>query len=921
MNIILLITIVVFCSLQSVAAKEYSKRTMYAIKKQVLYPWQQGRRGMKKLISLLCIVMTATVAYGAAFPDVDMADPKAEAIFDVSALGIMQGFEDGSFRADEPVTRAQFAKIAVAAMGIDNAALTNTVFSDVTSDHWASGFIKFASDSKLINGIGGGLFAPEEKVTLQEAAKIIVCVLGRSIQAEAKGGYPSGYIAVASELSLFDEIALFSNDAMTRGDVAVLLFNALDCHMMESTYSSDESYVVTDRTLRMNLERYDDCKKVEGIVTATRYTSLSGVSNLDGNYVTLDGVTYKATEDFSSLLGYRVIAYISQEGTDQIIAMQKYGNEEITIDAQGIGDIDANTVKWYADEKEDKEKKYNISGAEIIYNGKHSDKLPTIYNGTYKLVDNDANNHADVLFVTEYESFISDRVAANTVYFKNKASFRGKTAFKFITNDDDYTYEIYDFDGNAIEISDIKADMSVTICASEDEKLVTIYASDKKLSGSVTALSGNEAFVEIDGESYEAAKNSAGSVILDVKLGDSADFALDIQGRIIDVIGDISDSEEYAYVIAAGSGSSLDLTQKIKVLKSGSREKITEIVADTEIITYEYANSETQVLEFASKVNADGTNLSSSELNANDYVGMVIGYTLNNENKIKKFKSYSFSADKTIYAFNGKLQSFGGYSSREAFFADESTAIFCVPEVADSEDDWFELVTLAHKGTYDVKPIAIDPDTQKAKAAVIISKMDADSPTPIESDKDVSIVWSVSGSLVDGEEAYKITMLTDDEIEEVYTKGSGTAHETALALKKGDLIKYSLDSQNRVSTIKLLASIQGLDRFYRANENSPNETAYAICYSIEVNKLSQLRNEMVDEISICFSDDGSGQIVEYDIPREEGPMVYKYNRRNGDVSVATTDEITSYEEVGSNATEVFVVVRNNSVQALVIIEK
>ena len=229
-------------------------------------------------------------------------------------------------------------------------------------------------------------------------------------------------------------------------------------------------------------------------------------------------------------------------------------------------------------------------------------------------------------------------------------------------------------------------------------------------------------------------------------------------------------------------------------------------------------------------------------------------------------------------------------------------------------------MALAHKGTYDVKPIAIDPETQKAKAAVVISKMDADSPTPIESDKKVSIVWEVSASLVDGEEAYKVTVLTGDEIEYLYTKGTGTAHETALTLKKGDLIKYSLDSKDRLSTINRFASIQGLGKFYRANENSPNETAYALCYAIEVNKLSKLRNEMVDEIAICFTNDGSGQIVEYDLLREDGPVVYKYNRKSGDVGVATTDEITSFEEVGSNATEVFVVVRNNSVQALVIIE-
>ncbi len=877
---------------------------------------------MKKLISLfICISMMFTVALGASYPDVDTSDTSAEAIFDVSALGIMQGFEDGTFRADALVTRAQFAKIAVTAMGVSGASNTDTDFADVTKEHWASGYIKFASDSKLINGIGDGLFAPEEKVTLQEAAKIVVCVLGRGIEAESRGGYPSGYMATASSLSLFDGISISADEELTRGDVALLIYNALDAYVMESTYSSEEKYVVTDRTLRANLERYDDCKKVEGIVTATRKSTLNGQSDLIGNRVEIDGAAYKSDIDFSSLLGYRVIAYVSQNGADKVIAMQKYENEEVVIDADSISHKDSSVIKWYADDNPDKEKKYNITGAKVIYNGKHTDSLPTVYNGTYKLVDNDNNNCADVIFVTEYESFIADRVASGTVYFKNKASFRGKSAFKFMTNDEDYVYEIYDYDGNAIKVSDIKAGMSFVISASEDGKLATIYASDKKVSGSVTALSGDAGFVEIDGEAYEATMDKSGNVILNVKIGDSADFALDMTGRIIDVIGDISENEEYAYVVAAKRESGIAESQKIKVVRSGKREKITEIVADTEIITYEYANSEMQELGFASKINADGINMAESDINASDYVGTVIGYTLSADGKIKKIKSYSFASETTTYAFNGKLQSFGGYSSREAFFADDTTDIFCVPESADSDDDYFEIVTLAHKGTYDVKPIAIDPDTQKAKAAVIISKMDADSPTPIESDKEVSIVWSVGGSMKDGEESYKITMLTGEEIEEVYTKGSGTAHDTALTLKKGDLIKYSLDSQDKVSTINRLASIQGLGKFYRANENSPNETAYAKVYSIEVNKLSQLRNEMVDEITICFNDDGSGQLVEYDLPREEGPTVYKYNRRLGDVSIATTDEITSFEEVGSNATEVFVVVRNNSVQALVIIEK
>ena len=76
----------------------------------------------------------------------------------------------------------------------------------------------------------------------------------------------------------------------------------------------------------------------------------------------------------------------------------------------------------------------------------------------------------------------------------------------------------------------------------------------------------------------------------------------------------------------------------------------------------------------------------------------------------------------------------------------------------------------------------------------------------------------------------------------------------------------------------------------------------------------------MDEISVVFNKDGSGQVVSYALACVEGPVVYKYSKRTGDVSVAQTDEIVSFEEAGSEATEVFMFVNNNDVEALVIIE-
>ena len=91
--------------------------------------------------------------------------------------------------------------------------------------------------------------------------------------------------------------------------------------------------------------------------------------------------------------------------------------------------------------------------------------------------------------------------------------------------------------------------------------------------------------------------------------------------------------------------------------------------------------------------------------------------------------------------------------------------------------------------------------------------------------------------------------------------------------------------------------------------------------TVDVNRISQLRNEMVDKINVVFREDGSGKTVDYELPREDGPVVYRYNRSSGDISSASCDELTSFEEVGSDASRIFLFVNSNDVEIAVIIEE
>ena len=153
---------------------------------------------------------------------------------------IMTMDDTGSFAPDQPVTRAAMAKMLMAAQNITTGPEVPVTFSDVAADHWAAHYIGLAQSAKLINGFEDGTFRPEESVTPEQVVKMVVCLLGYEPTAREKGGYPNGYMAVAKEIGLLDNV---KNDEMnvsvcTRQTIAHILDRALDLPLMMPVFIS-----------------------------------------------------------------------------------------------------------------------------------------------------------------------------------------------------------------------------------------------------------------------------------------------------------------------------------------------------------------------------------------------------------------------------------------------------------------------------------------------------------------------------------------------------------------------------------------------------------------------------------------------------------------------------------------------------------
>ena len=167
----------------------------------------------------------------------------------LSALNIMRGYPDGKFLPYENITRAEFATVAVKLTGTDVHVSENT-FSDVSKDHWAYNAIEACYENGLINGVEEGVYAPEEYITYEQAIKIMVCAVGYDALAKKRGGYPDGYISVATQLGMLKGVS--NTDGMiTRGDIAKLVYQTLFAKMMSADYMEGDVQILsgTEETL------------------------------------------------------------------------------------------------------------------------------------------------------------------------------------------------------------------------------------------------------------------------------------------------------------------------------------------------------------------------------------------------------------------------------------------------------------------------------------------------------------------------------------------------------------------------------------------------------------------------------------------------------------------------------------------------
>lgn len=597
----------------------------------------------------------------------------------LSNLEIMENVNDEIFGIDHLMTRGEAAE-AVARMalgGVNGFGEAHKVFSDVPEEHKNFAGISAAHDIGIISGDGDSKFRPDDYVTETELIYMTMRAIGYS---EKILGSPSALMGWCDRLDILDNVEGDEESGLiSRGNAAIMLYNALLAPTIEMTLSSESTVYYPEG--ENTLYKKHGITLTEGVVNENSITRLDGNPKTDEYAADISGTKFvDKTNQLKNFLGREVIVATHKSDKDNIVlAWQTYEDEVVELSdselVSTVSDIASGTI--ITETENGKERKYALDkDVAVVVNG-YADPYwekedLVLCGGSLTLVNNDKDSAFDVVFVNKY----SLHKVASVVTNDENVTVVNTSGEKFVL--DKATLRITDPSGKSLSASKIKKDTLVKIYNTPDGKNAVIAVYSDPVTGKLNSKS-TDGYV-IEGEKYTMSayyeKNKPAN---EPPIGSAVLAFAEEDGEILWM-------EEYTegstdWIIGFSQVSGTD-----GVLETSTRMKIFD------------QSGKWNIYEVADKIRVDGAMRSKTELaeilanakNSNNWVyeKSFIRYKLNGNGKIREI-------DTTVENENSEFRMIGniasGLYSKEsgAFWSEhkqvaavkENTTVFVIPTV------------------------------------------------------------------------------------------------------------------------------------------------------------------------------------------------------------------------------------------------
>ena len=451
---------------------------------------------------------------GAAFTDSADIKVDTEVVDTLVSLGVVNGYDDGSFKPNGTVTRAEMAKmIYVLRTGNSDASAYNddkTSFTDIGS-HWARGYIKYCQSLGIIAGKSNTKFCPNDKVTAQEAAKMLLVTLG--YDAEKAGltgaGWAAKTNALADENGLLEDVNTSFTSACPRQYAAQLIYNTIfaptvvlrDGVYTNETYTGADNKTVGEKYmgLKTSIGTLNGVVKESNKDTYKLTLTMTEANKKDSDKYKGDYVSSftKVAKDYSALTN-RVVKVLFK-ASDEVYGV--FATDDSSVLNGVVNDYAINGGKLKFDGT-----KYTIKGTVNVTEDK-ADLSPAVTVSNYVTNATGATKAADVKVVLDdNDDVISMDV---TKYMVGKVSYVGKdyvnVVYKAGFDVAKFSgYSKLDKDSCNSDISGLKKDDYVIITNSKVNGKLDAVKADV-VEGKITSTRDNKNDVRIDGNWYTSA--------------------------------------------------------------------------------------------------------------------------------------------------------------------------------------------------------------------------------------------------------------------------------------------------------------------------------------------------------------------------------------------------------------------------------
>ena len=422
------------------------------------------------------------VGAGAAFSDQSKIK-NTEAVDACTALNIIGGYPDGSFKPEGNITRAEVTKMICVALngGKEPNLATNATptFSDVRTNAnsaWAEKYIESCASQGIVSGVGAGKFAPAGNVTGTQLAKMLLVALGYKSENEGFTGnaWATNVNTIASAKGLYEGLEkLDVSAALTRDSAARMIWNALQAYEVEykTTLVADSKgqlssqITVQDKVVGSNndkitllRDKYDAWVNV-GTLTNVKSNVITLTMN-DADKATSDLVTKndsidfsKVDKDYSALIGQKIKVLFKNGKTNDVIGVYATSDNNIYKTQMNNVELDGQKIKFdgtsYSVDNTKKialtfigvdETKTETVGIEYFdqdgtLNADKSNGVTSLSEVTF--VDTDDNNKIDTALVIEKVAGEVTNVASDKITFNGKTyKYADEQIDKNIAQDD-----------------------------------------------------------------------------------------------------------------------------------------------------------------------------------------------------------------------------------------------------------------------------------------------------------------------------------------------------------------------------------------------------------------------------------------------------------------------------------------------------